>query len=1196
MTFQRTLLWTALVVFTGTLLVQAQVSGRISGSVVDASGAVVVGAKIHLLLPGGTAPQAATETNQEGIFDLTGIRPELYDLVVEMSGFRKRTISQVKVEPSRQTSLAPVTLEVESVSQAVEVVANAVTVQTANAELSVTVSNEQIRRLPLASRSVQGLINTQAGVSNSRGAVSINGQRTAFTNIAVDGINIQDNFLRDNTNTFSPLLLKLDQVSEFTVAAANTNSAASAGASQMSFVTPSGTNQYHGNLVWQNRNSALGANGWFTNQAGLPKSFLNQNQVGASVGGPIMRDKLFFYFDYELFRFRSQATQTRTILTDDARNGIFTYQDTAGVVRKVNILQATGLSVDPAIRTLLERVPAGSAANSFTVGDSTAAFVRNTVGYAFPQRSNRNTENLTAKGDYVLSTKHSFAGTWLRTHDFVDRTQGAAFYSVPKVTNDDVRNLMSLSWRWSPGPTFTNQLGGGFHYSSALFLNSEDLSKPLAGGLVFSNPVNNFQPQGRQTDTYNLFDNASWVRGRHSLQFGFQMQQEYTAPYDFAGTTAVYNLGLGTNGIALTGAQLPGVRAADLTAANNLLSSLAGLLNDYTRTFNVTSRSSGFVAGAPQLNHFRLSNYAGYVTDTYRVNSRLTVNAGLRYDLYMPVKELNGLGLMPVLQNGNAITTLLSNATLDFASGDGRPFYKTDRNNFAPNVGLAWDPRGNGKTAVRAAYGVYFVNDANIATILNNPIITNGGLVSTVTAQGLNGRFASPTAIPTPAFQVPRTFADNNRVLGTGAAFGMPSPDLVSPYVQQWSIGLQREFKGVVLEARYLGNHGTKLFRSFDLNQVIVRENGFLADFQRARSNGFLAQQRTGVFAAAYNPSIPGSQPLTVFPLLGSGGLLTNGTVVGLIQTGQVGELANIYQTNRLQGSVNFYRQPLGLGTNLITNYSNSSYHALQLEARGRFRGLQVQGNYTWSKNLSDSAGDVQLRFEPFLDAANAQIDRARTSFDLAHNIKANWVYDIPMGRGHRFNHSKLERLLSGWSMSGIMNWQSGTPFSILSARGTLNRGARSGLNTVDTTLTREELDKVIRFQMTGNGPIFIAPSVKGPDGRGVAGDGLAPFSGQVFFNPVPGTIGNLQRRQFSGPWAFNLDFGLQKTTRITERQSVEIRFEATNFFNHATFFVGDEGAAASAPRFNINQPTFGTIAQNFYGPRVIQLGLHYRF
>lgn len=129
---------------------------------------------------------------------------------------------------------------------------------------------------------------------------------------------------------------------------------------------------------------------------------------------------------------------------------------------------------------------------------------------------------------------------------------------------------------------------------------------------------------------------------------------------------------------------------------------------------------------------------------------------------------------------------------------------------------------------------------------------------------------------------------------------------------------------------------------------------------------------------------------------------------------------------------------------------------------------------------------------------------------------------------------------------------------------------------------------------MTGNGPVFVDPSVLGPDGRAVATDGAAPFAGQVFFNPAPGAIGSLQRRQFSGPWAFNLDMGVQKTTRITERQSLELRFEATNIFNHATFFVGDEGATPNP--FNVNQPTFGTISQNFFGARVVQIGLHYRF
>jgi hypothetical protein len=317
--------------------------------------------------------------------------------------------------------------------------------------------------------------------------------------------------------------------------------------------------------------------------------------------------------------------------------------------------------------------------------------------------------------------------------------------------------------------------------------------------------------------------------------------------------------------------------------------------------------------------------------------------------------------------------------------------------------------------------------------------------------------------------------------------------------------------------------------------------------------------------------------------------LLTNATVQTLIRQGAAGELANVYQVNRLNGQLNFYRNPVALGCNMLTNYSNSTYNALQFDVRRRVsRGLYMQFNYGFSKVLSDAAGDGQTRFEAFLDINNPKLERARAPYDLTHQIKANWVYDLPFGEGYRLNPRRLSRLVSGWSISGFLTSQSGTPFSILSERGTLNRAARStGTNTAVALATKSELDKLLTLRMTGIGPYFVAASAIGPDGRAVAPDGSAPFQGQVFFHPGPGTVGTLQRRMFSGPWASNLDFGIQKRTRITETQSIEIRMESTNIFNHPTWFVGDQ---------NIDSTTFGRITSTFFGRRLIQFGAYYRF
>lgn len=1171
-----------------------QNTGRITGTVVDATGAVVPGATIQLsMATGGVA--ASTATTTDGLFVFSAIQPGTYELVVEAAGFAKQIIRELKVDPGRETSVPAIKLEVKSQAEIVEVVAIAQGVQLTNIEVSTTITTSQIRNLPLLNRSPLALIGTQAGVTyNGRTSTIINGQRPSFSNVTVDGMNVQDNFIRTNALDFLPNLLLLDQVAEMTVATSNTSAAVGGGSSQIIFTTPSGTNNFHGSGYWINRNEALGANTWFNNRDGIRRAPYKQNQGGGAIGGRIIKDKLFFYSNYEAFRLHRLSTTNKTILTADARNGIYTYRDSGGQIRKVSLLQAAGVPADPTIASVIQKIPAVEKINNFRVGDSSESLLRNTAGYAYSQRYNRIRDNVTAKMDYIRSTRHSFSGTFLWNRDYLDRPDATYNYDlIPPVFNDNKSKFLSATWRWNPKPSFINDLRGGFNLAPALFLTSYQVPQSITGGLVFTNPYNDSGgtafPQGRYTDTYSLQDNANYTRGKHNLQLGFQMQKirakSFTYPYDIV---PYYSLGIGTGNQGLTSAQLPGISSSDLTAANNLLADLAGYISSYNQTFNVTNRTSGFVNGAPQVRHFTLNNYAFYLQDNWRVLRRLTLNLGLRYDYYAPVDERDALGLLPVLSGKSAIEALLSNSTLDFAGNAvGRPWYNPDRNNFAPVVGFAYDVFGNGKTAIRSAYSLSYVNDENIRAIDNN-VGTNAGLSAASTKSGVTGTLRNPPAIPVPVFKVPRTFADNYAI-NSQSAYGMPEPGLRTPYIQQWSFGIQQAVKGAVVEVRYVGNHATKLWRAFDYNQVVIKPNGFLDDFKRAYNNGLLAQKATGRFDPRYNAAVAGSQPLPVFDKLASGGSLTNSTILTYIQQQQAGELANTYQISGLNGSVSFYQNPYGLGCNYVSNYSNASYNAFQFDVRKQTRvGLYLQGNYTWSKNLSDQDGIQQTRFEPFLDIANGKIERAPTSFDLRHQIKVNWSYELPMGKGHRLSFQPLDRVLGGWYLGGIYTWETGNPFSVLSGRGTLNRSARSGSNTATALVTADQLRQMLQVRMTGVGPYYVSASGINPaDGRAVAADGADPFQGQVFRQPGAGELGALQRRMFNAPRVWNLDFSAGKRTRITEQQSLELRMDATNLFNHPTWYVGDQ---------TITSTQFGRITGTFFDRRLIQFGATYRF
>jgi hypothetical protein len=278
-----------------------------------------------------------------------------------------------------------------------------------------------------------------------------------------------------------------------------------------------------------------------------------------------------------------------------------------------------------------------------------------------------------------------------------------------------------------------------------------------------------------------------------------------------------------------------------------------------------------------------------------------------------------------------------------------------------------------------------------------------------------------------------------------------------------------------------------------------------------------------------------------------------------------------------------------------MTNYSNSTYNGLQLELRSRdYHGLTFQGNYAYSKVLSDansgSDNNNQGRFEALQDNNNPGLDRARAPFDLTHVMKFNYVYRLPLGEGHLLSFRPLNRfVLSGWQMSGIFLHQSGEPYTLCTGIGTFNRNnilPSNSCNTADTNLTLPQLRQALAFQMTGNGPYIGSPSLVNPSGQAAVA-GAAPFSGQIFTFPAAGTIGALQKRDLDGPWDTNFDFGLSKTTKITERQSIQLRMDATNFLNHPAFAVNDQ---------TISSTTFGKITGTYNSRRAIQFALTYRF
>ncbi|PYS63062.1 MAG: hypothetical protein DMF74_11460 [Acidobacteria bacterium] len=1083
-------------------------------------------------------------------------------------------------------------------------------------------------------------VNTNTDV---RGSV-INGLRGSFSNITWDGIEINDNLVRTDA-LFGVNTPSVAGVAEFTLTTQNAGPDEGLGIAQVKFTTPRGGKGYHGEGYDYYRNSKFDANTFFNNNTidaktglSLPKPKLLQHQYGFNIGGPfalprpgesskhlIEKNKLFFYFFYEYTNTTQDFTPLRTVLSSAARTGNFTYLATCGVTGQpacpagitngqqltINVLTKTGRTIDPRSQTLINLTPAS---NNNDAGDT-----RNTQGFRFNTPNGSTGRNIGFRIDYDINSKNSIEAIYSHflsklPNDVQLNDIGEPFPGLPGGGQESRRPRYALAWHSTLRPNITNEARFGFSSSTPLFFNREkfDLGYRLSLPLI-TNPIQNFLQQGRAPRNHDFIDNVTWVKGNHVWRFGTTARWVDILNFNDGGIVPQYTIGFNSTtsptpaSFANNTTNFPGgISSTEYTNASNLLALLSGQIASGAQTFNIIDRTSGFKPGIGSVRHLDYTTLAFYGGDTWRFRENLSLNIGLRWEYIAPVTERDGLGLMPK----NTSLAVLNDplAVLDFAGkGTGREFLAKDLNNWAPNFSFAWDPFKSGKTSVRGGFAISYAIDNNATVLSNSSVGGNAGLQSGVTKDFAGTVSAGGIVpIPVPVFKMPRTIEDN-LTLSQAPTLFTTEFNLKTPYAVQWNFGIEREFmKDTAISVGYVGNRGVQLTRGIDTNQVIVFQNGFFADFLRAQSNLALFGNPACTAAQA---TATGCQVLTIFPKLGSGGgNLGNSTIRTLLSEGRVGELASNYLNARctyfIQNPVQGCLANFGIAANtatigtefflpanknaFVTDYIGSSgwsnYHGLQAEIRKRLtHGWYYQVNYTWSKAFTNSE-QAQTEFNPYLDnTIGDPLEKKRLNQDVQHVIKGNAVYELPFGPGKSFLNrgGLLGKLFGGWQISGLAQWRTGRPISIISGRGTVNRNARSGNNTANTTLTISQLQS-----MTGlfHSPTTGLPLLFDPQLINLANGRANPA---FFSQPAAGTFGQLSLTPVDGPGYWNIDTALIKRTRFKERFGLELRLEAFNLTNHTNFSVGNSQ--------DINSTSFGKITSAF-APRIIQMAWKFTF
>lgn len=1094
-------------------------TGQITGTITDPTGAVVPNVTVTARNT-ATGATRTTTTTGAGVYVVPSLPPGDYEMTVSAQGFstRKQTVT---VGVGARVG-ADFRLEVGTAATVVEVAAGAVQVNTETQTLGSTIDTQQVVELPSLTRNPYDFVATVPNVSpadpSGRGVgYAINGMRAAGTNVMLDGVPNNDEF----TATVGQQV-PLDSVQEYSVLTSDfTAEVGRADAGVVNVVTRSGTNNFHGSAYEFNRVSALASNSFYNNANGLPQGIYTRNQFGYSIGGPIKKDKLFFFQNTEWTRVRSYANEVDMIPTPQliaaaapATQAYFAQYGSLrpglGVLATYTKADLIAAGTNPC-RNAAAAGPCNSLASNLPMFEKVAYSTPADAGAGMPQ----NTYDLVGNVDYDMTdrTQLQFRYALYNENDFAGTINTSPYRGFETgQTNVDNRGTVSVVHSFSP--SFVSQTRVSFNrlnlqqplgtapVGPTLYMSASTAPALLGNSIAFPG-YNEFTPGsaipfGGPQNFWTVLEDLSKSHGKHDFRFGGQFT--YFRDNRTFGAYEEAIEGLGTN------------------IGNELDNFLLGQLHQFEAAINPQGKFPGqsitLPVGPPNFSRSnRYDEGALYAQDSWKFTPRMTVNLGVRWEYYGVQHNKNqaldsnfypagGVGTLPTpqsIQNGQVY--LSQNSPIGM-------LWQRDWHDFAPRVGFAWDVFGDGKTSFRAGYGIgYERNFGNVTfNMFENP--PNFAVISVV---------AGTTGFAT----IPVTTSNAGPLAGTSGNVTLPratlravNPNIVNAYAHTFSASLEHQIgTSVVASLSYSGSMGENLYSITNYNLV-------------GSGNAFLG-----------TPCTPGGA--------GDPGTCTAYT-------------NNQYSGINVRGNGGISNYNAGIARVTVRNFRNY--------------GISLDASYTYSHaidNLSGTFSDgQQTNFVlGFLDPYHPGLDRGNADFDVRNRVVVSGIFEMP----GRHSTGLTGRLLGGWELAPIFTAHTGSPFTLYDCTNGYNQCPRAAV--------------------VGPAPtsgVTNVPSPGVPDnyqyyqfGSNFAPGYYNPKFGISDFGPFPS--GMLARNSVYGPGNWNVDVGLYKNTKLTERFNLQLRLELYNAFNHANFFLNTVDADISSNSY---------VDGYYNGNRNLQLGV----